>query len=276
MPPQYTPISRAEIEQFFREHDREWTPNRSGDELVFDYSLAFGYTLRVATSLRYDGDTSRPSGKDAIRTFAFMDGGHGLVKSMVTKRTQNWRKNLRDRIDEVRQLAEFRIEDEMERNANRTEAAQAEDEVRPTLRFEPVRAEIHNGTYTIKNRQTGEHRTLDIKTVLPDDTRPADHFKNQNSGRRTVSLLTGPDNTSDYTMVGWLEEGGIRMTRRYNDNRPTRAIASLLFNLALHGDDSPFAAQYELLKEGRCLRCNRKLTTSESIETGIGPVCAGR
>ena len=276
MPPQYTPISRTEIEQFFRDHDREWTPNRSGDELVFDYSLAFGYTLRVNTSFRYDGDTSRPSGSDAIRTFAFRDGGRGLVKSMTTKRRQNWRKNLRNRIDEVRQLAEFRIEDEMEREANRAETAQAEDESRPALRFEPVRSEIHNGTYTVKNRQTGDHRTLDIKTVLPDRTKPTNHFKNQNSGRRTVSLLTGPDNTRDFTMVGWLEEGGIRMTQRYRDSRPTRAIAALLFDLALHGDNSPYAAQYEILKEGRCLRCNRKLTTPESIESGIGPVCAGR
>jgi len=273
MAARYTKITRDEIQSFFDGHSLEWTPNRTGDELCFDYTITLGVTLRVATSLRYDGDLCRTKGSDAIRTYAFRDGDRGIVKSMTTKRTQNWRRNLADRIDEVRQLAEFRIEDEMERNANRT--APAEDEVRPTLRFEPVRAEIHNGTYTIKNRQTGEHRTLDIKTVLPDDTRPADHFKNQNSGRRTVGLLTGPDNTSNYTMVGWLEEGGIRMTQRYRDSRPTRAITSLLFDLALHGDDSVFTGQYELLKEGRCLRCNRKLTTPESITKGIGPICEG-
>jgi len=139
-----------------------------------------------------------------------------------------------------------------------------------------TRAEIHNGTYTIKNRQTREYRTFRIKTVLPDDTLPANHFKNQNSGRRAVSLLTGPDNTSNYTMIGWLEEDGIRMTRRYADNRAIRATTALLFDLALYGDDSAFSAQYEILNEGRCLRCNRKLTTPESIAKGIGPICAER
>ena len=275
MAARYTSISRDEIQAFFDRHHLDWTPNRSGDELVFDHSLALGYTLRVNTSLRFDRDTSRPSGSDAIRTFAFIDGGRGLVKSMVTKRTQNWRRNLADRIDEVRQLAEFRIEDQMEREANRAEAAQAEEEVRPNLRHIPECVAIHNGTYTIKNRSTGNHRTLEIKTVLPDDSLPDNHFKNQNSGRRTVSLLTGPDNTSDYTMIGWLEERNIRMTQRYRDSRPTRAIAYMLFDLALHGENSPYAAQYELLKEGRCLRCNRKLTTPESISKGIGPICEG-
>jgi hypothetical protein len=33
---------------------------------------------------------------------------------------------------------------------------------------------------------------------------------------------------------------------------------------------------YRLLVEGTCVRCNRRLTTPESIESGIGPVCAGR
>ena len=37
-----------------------------------------------------------------------------------------------------------------------------------------------------------------------------------------------------------------------------------------------FGEGYRLLLEGRCVKCNKKLTKPESIRTGIGPVCAGR
>jgi hypothetical protein len=32
----------------------------------------------------------------------------------------------------------------------------------------------------------------------------------------------------------------------------------------------------EVYHEGRCGRCNRKLTVPESIETGLGPECASK
>lgn len=52
---------------------------------------------------------------------------------------------------------------------------------------------------------------------------------------------------------------------------------TILLCLALRGDHSYWRAEgYKLLVEGRCYVCNKRLTTPESIETGIGPVCARR
>jgi len=34
--------------------------------------------------------------------------------------------------------------------------------------------------------------------------------------------------------------------------------------------------QMDVHHEGRCGRCNRKLTVPESIENGLGPECAGK
>lgn len=52
-------------------------------------------------------------------------------------------------------------------------------------------------------------------------------------------------------------------------------FALMVWDLAVQ-DGRRWGSKYELLHEGRCLCCNRKLTDPISIQTGIGPVCAGR
>jgi len=92
-----------------------------------------------------------------------------------------------------------------------------------------------------------------------------------------VSLLTGPDNLQDYTYVGLLMEhsGEVRITRssKYRpDSQPVRA-----FNWAMsriwRGLPIAPATFYHI---GRCARCGRALTVPSSIETGLGPECAGK
>jgi hypothetical protein len=49
----------------------------------------------------------------------------------------------------------------------------------------------------------------------------------------------------------------------------------MLCTLWLDGAFSKWADRgYRIHLEGRCLRCNRPLTTPESIRRGIGPICA--
>ena len=49
----------------------------------------------------------------------------------------------------------------------------------------------HNGTFTVHNPATGEHRTFKVSTVQQGDL----------EGRRIVALLTGPDNANSYTCL---------------------------------------------------------------------------
>jgi len=126
---------------------------------------------------------------------------------------------------------------------------------------------IFNGTYTVRNRETGEYRTFSIRTQA-DDAKFA-------PGQRVITLLSGPDNTADYQAFGFVTDSGVRVFRSKRGGA-FDAYAKLVWLLAVHGDETPMAKRYELMLEGRCIKCNRKLTDPVSIETGIGPVCAGR
>jgi hypothetical protein len=129
---------------------------------------------------------------------------------------------------------------------------------------------LFNGTHTIQNRETGEHRTFRIRTQ-PDDAKFA-------PGARIVGILTGPDNTSDYKQFGFVTDDGINVWRKYRGADKRSAYEWYATMLWALGTDpaSAWHEKYTILTEGRCCRCNRKLTEPTSIRTGIGPVCAGR
>lgn len=121
----------------------------------------------------------------------------------------------------------------------------------------------HNGCITIRSKATGEHRTVRIKTQSDDS--------NFFPGRRLVELLEGPDNESSYRAFGYLTAGpvGIVLWRKHRDSKFYRWLALFLL------DPDLFLDRVEVNFEGRCRRCNRKLTTPESVRLGIGPVCRG-
>jgi hypothetical protein len=119
----------------------------------------------------------------------------------------------------------------------------------------------HNGTITVES-PTGQHKTFDIRTQKPD--------ANFAPGERVLALLAGPDNTSDYQGIGFVKPGGrIVLWKRYR-NGDMPAVVKVLQHPEHY---KKLGMKYH--HEGRCIRCNRKLTTPESIESGIGPVCAG-
>jgi hypothetical protein len=130
-------------------------------------------------------------------------------------------------------------------------------------------SKIFNGKYSIASPK-GDHRTFDIRTAK----------KGTLKGQRIVSLLIGPDNTNDYQGFGFVSEGGIKVWSKFRgQGTPSNheKFAELLWSLATEGTASPYYVMgYRLLSEGKCIRCNRTLTHPDSIETGIGPECAGR
>lgn len=127
----------------------------------------------------------------------------------------------------------------------------------------PYNLATHNGRITVRNRVTGNHRTFGVRTQPHDASFAPD--------QRIVALLTGSDNREDYTPFGFvLEDGSIRLFRSKSTGVWT-IYADIISN-PTHW--IPKGAEYFF--EGRCRKCNRLLTTPDSIESGVGPVCDGR
>ena len=129
-----------------------------------------------------------------------------------------------------------------------------------------------NGSYTIQNKESGEHRTFRVKTQKQD--------ANFAPGERIVALLSGPNNESDYRGFGFVKENGIivwtkhRYPKLKNSNMSAFEFYAFLLWQLTTNPDSEWHHRYSIQLEKHCIRCNRKLTHPESIETGIGPECA--
>jgi hypothetical protein len=93
-----------------------------------------------------------------------------------------------------------------------------------------------------------------------------------------VSLLTGPDNTSDYSYLGMLnaQTGEVRLTAKSSQSDASwsvRILRRVLTRLWAGQGEEIAAAGWKVHHQGKCGRCNRDLTVPESIERGIGPEC---
>lgn len=128
-----------------------------------------------------------------------------------------------------------------------------------------------HATVTLTSKKTDARYTFKI-------TEP----KNGSDTRRFVSVLTGPDNTSDYTYLGCLEDCDhsprFRLTqksRMTGDSGPVRAVAFFCTRVLDH-PEAPLPCDLEIRHEGRCGKCGRALTVPESIDRGIGPECAAK
>ncbi len=101
--------------------------------------------------------------------------------------------------------------------------------------------------------------------------------KNEKSdlyGKRILSHLIGPDNTDDYKGIAFVDSTDqahpIRIWKRF---KFTEIVdwANILLEL-VNGDGIP---NWTIQAATTCVRCNRLLTTPESIRAGIGPICQG-
>lgn len=120
--------------------------------------------------------------------------------------------------------------------------------------------------FTLVSKRTGTRFTYKL-----------DRRENLQGGKvlTFAGLLSGPDNNSDYTYLGVVDNRGIRRTKasRITSDAPSMvAINWFLSNIAR----GRLPDTVEVWHEGRCGRCGRRLTVPESIERGIGPHCATR
>lgn len=111
--------------------------------------------------------------------------------------------------------------------------------------------------FTLVSKKTGDRITFKIST--------ADHGF-------FVGQLTGPDNQSDYTYIGFLTKRQHILNYKPK-NIQTKASAALVWFMSHLNTDSINADQVEFWHAGVCARCGRVLTNPESIEIGIGPKC---
>lgn len=126
-------------------------------------------------------------------------------------------------------------------------------------------AKLPNGTYTLRNIESGDHRTVRVRTQPEDSTFAP--------GERVVSLLTGPDNTRDFDGFAFLKDGDrLAVWARYHGTQAEK-IGRLLLDMTI-GEGARWGRLYEIDVARQCVRCNRTLTTPASIQAGIGPKCA--
>jgi len=125
-----------------------------------------------------------------------------------------------------------------------------------------------NATFTVLNPETSNRFTFKVKRKdVGTDAEPKELF--------FVGLLSGPDNGADYSFLGTIfdaEKFVHGRKSRIGKDAPSARAFRWLWNRLSH--DADFAPA-EFWHEGRCGRCGRKLTVPESIERGLGPVCAG-
>lgn len=140
--------------------------------------------------------------------------------------------------------------------------------------------------FTIENPATGGRFTYRVRAksrTAPGPTREG------GSGDPLwfVAVLTGPDNTRDYSYLGILAPD----RDPYLRGTPSRPVFRWTARSAI-ARDAPsvvaFAWFWRRLRagrdlagvrvchEGRCGRCGRALTVPESVESGLGPECASR
>jgi len=112
--------------------------------------------------------------------------------------------------------------------------------------------------FTVKNSKTGGRFTFRIDS---EEGRPS-----------FVKVLTGPENTNDYTFIGSIFAGKtFKHSQKSKISADAKSVKSFDWVWA-HIDALP--ENIEVWHEGKCGRCGRLLTTPESIATGIGPTCA--
>lgn len=128
---------------------------------------------------------------------------------------------------------------------------------------------IPGGYYTVSFEGGKVWRTLRLSDWMDDKRKPGAQV-------RWISLLMGPDNTSDYTTAALQRSDGSMMYMRdfQEDSVLRTAIATVLVPDAVGPREQAREAYAEMSK--RCANCNRQLTVPASLHRGLGPECAAK
>ena len=120
------------------------------------------------------------------------------------------------------------------------------------------------GTYTVVlNEEETDYVTIRIAVEKWAD------------GKIVASYLAGADNESAYRGFAFVNDKGLSIWKRFNDDQRLAIAANVLIGNAdqAHEKFLDIAEAYAM-KSGRCMRCARKLTVPASLHRGLGPECA--
>lgn len=119
--------------------------------------------------------------------------------------------------------------------------------------------------FTIVSKKTGTRYTFRVQARRQDP-----------DGLRFVRVLNGPDNESDYRYIGYLNYKNRKSLWPGSNGLPEAPSFKALDWLVKKLAAGQMPEQVEFYHAGRCGACGKTLTVPESIQTGLGPVCAGR
>ena len=180
---------------------------------------------------------------------------------------------------EIKLQAEIEAEAKAESDAIHAEEAQAEsaefigeavepeakEEIPPSekteFNFSLDYVKAGRARFTVSNPQ-GKHYTYRV-TPVP-----------QKDGAFFVALLTGPDNRRDYTYMALLtKENKAIFTKKSCCSERDLPAKVFMWAVKVATGKARLPEGYSIDHSGRCGRCGKELTETESIQTGLGPYC---
>ena len=125
-------------------------------------------------------------------------------------------------------------------------------------------------TFTLESTRTGKWFTYRVnKKEFKDDRGEVEktfYF---------VSLLSGPQNDSDYRYLGTISTNFyVRTTKKSKIGKDAISFKALNF-FASYLRKGELHDEINIYHEGVCGKCGKKLTTPSSISVGLGPICFG-
>jgi hypothetical protein len=135
------------------------------------------------------------------------------------------------------------------------------------LAQEDIRRFVLGGksTFTVQNKDTGNRFTYRVK--FASDKKDPLYF---------VGLLSGPDNSHDYSYIGIIHRDAFRRTGKSEVTANAKSFQAFSWLWGKIHRKERLPKQVEVYHEGRCGRCGRKLTVPTSIASGFGPDCVNR
>ena len=131
-----------------------------------------------------------------------------------------------------------------------------------------------DATFTVVSAKSGSRFTFNVSEA------PANPRFPRSGPAWFAKVLTGPENTTDFTYLGMLtanaagEVPTLRLTRASTlsaDSAPVKGLG-WLFDV-IRRDDVAAWARAQVWHSDSCARCGRALTTPESVAARLGPEC---
>ena len=173
----------------------------------------------------------------------------------------------RREIEQDQRAFEAKLEEERRLNSGYIPRATLEQKIEREIKRDSIDKFIFAGNayFTVRNSRTGNRFTFRVSKPKNKRGDGEVHF---------VSVLTGPENTNNYSFLGTIfDKTNFRYSRKSAIGADAQSAKAWEWFFQKRNSLPDFI---EVWHAGRCCRCGRMLTVPESIEAGIGPECAGR